>query len=293
MMGGGRAWLAAVVALAGLVGSSAGQVLLKEPPRDLQGVQIEEKRGAQLPLDLPLMDSNGMAVRLGDYFDGRRPVALLFAYYSCPMLCNLNLASVQKAVRDLKWEVGKDYRLVTLSFDHRDSVDMAATKKSLFANLLREEQKKDWAFLLATEQNARLAAEAAGFPYRFIPESGEFAHDWAVIVCTPSGQVSTYLYGQYGKAYDEMQMRLALADAADGKMGSVFDRITLWCYHYDPTRGAYTVQAFRVMQVGGRGDGAGAGVVCGRVVSCGSAPAGHVGGRGSADAFACRMINDA
>ncbi|MGD9692346.1 MAG: SCO family protein [Phycisphaerales bacterium] len=243
------AGLAAVGALA--CGGASAQVLLKEPPKDLQGVQVTEKRGSQLPLDLPLIDSDGMAVRLGDYFDGKRPVALLFAYYSCPMLCNLNLAGVQESVRDLRWELGKDYRLVTLSFDHRNSVDEAATKKAIFTKLLREDQKKDWAFLLATEQNARLAADAAGFAYRFLPDSGEYAHDWAVIVCTPSGEVSTYLYGKYGAAYSEKQMRLALADAADGKMGSVFDRITLWCYHYDPTRGAYTVQAFRVMQIGG------------------------------------------
>lgn len=256
-----RAGLGAVGALA--VGAASAQVNMKEPPRDLQGVVITEKRGSQLPLDLPLIDSDGMAVRLGDYFDGKRPVALAFAYYTCPMLCNLTLGSVQESVADLKWELGKEYRVVTVSFDHRNTIDEAATKKSIFTNLVRADQKKDWPFLLATEQNARLAADAAGFAYRFIPETGEYAHDWALIVCTPSGEVSTYLYGKYGKAYDEKQLRLALADAADGKMGSVFDRITLWCYHYDPTRGVYTVQAFRVMQIGGAATALGLGVFVG------------------------------
>lgn len=239
------------------------QVNLKEPPEDLRGVQIEEKRGSQLPLDLPLIDSDGRAVRLGDYFDGKRPVALAFAYYTCPMLCTVTLGSVHEAVTELKWTLGEEYRVVTLSFDHRNTIDEAATKRAIFTKTLSASQREAWPFLLATEQNARLAADAAGFAYRFLPETGEYAHDWALIVCTPSGAVSTYLYGTYGKAYDEKQLRLALMDAADGKMGSVFDRITLWCYHYDPTRGAYTLQAFRVMQIGGAATALGLGLFVG------------------------------
>ena len=250
---------AALLALGGAPGSA--QVLLDAPPKDLAGIDITEKRGGEIPLDLPLMDHTGAAVRLGDYFDGRRPVILLMAYYTCPMLCGLALADLQKAVRGLGLRLGDDYRIVVLSFDHRNSVSDAATKRDIYVTdavpmgdaYRRPASAKDdvWPFLLATEQNSRQVADAVGFAYRLIPETGEFAHPTALMVLTPTGKVSNYLYGKFGVTYQEKQMRLAVLDAANGKVGDVFDKILWACFHYDPTRGTWTMQAMTVMRIGG------------------------------------------
>lgn len=243
------------------------QVLLKEPPADLKGVDVTEKRGQSVPLDTPLIDSKGRAVRLGDYFDGKRPVLFLLAYYDCPMLCNMMLGDLQNAVRAQKWELGKDFRVVVLSFDHTNTLADAEVKRNIFATGVDLEraakalvaagapegsvQADPAPFLLATEQNARLVAESVGFGYRFIDATGEYAHPSVTTVLSPAGSVSNYLYGRYVSQYDAKQVSLSLADAAAGRLGTVLDRVMFWCYHYDPTRGAYTVQAMRVMQLGG------------------------------------------
>ncbi len=259
-------WLGALAALAASCGAPA-QVLLKEPPADLKGVDVTEKRGQGVPLDLQLIDSKGRAVRLGDYFDGKRPVLFLLAYYDCPMLCNMMLGELQNAVRAQKWELGKDFRVVVVSFDHTNTLSDAEVKRNIFGagvDLERAEkalvaagfeagsvQTDPAPFLLATEQNARLAAESVGFGYRFIDSTGEYAHPSVTTVLTPAGTVSNYLYGRYASQYNAKQVTLSLADAADGRLGTVLDRVMFWCYHYDPTRGAYTMEAMRVMQVGG------------------------------------------
>lgn len=249
------------------VPGALAQVLLTEPPKDLQGVDVVEKRGQSVPLDLPLLDSTGRAVRLGDYFDGKRPVLFLLAYYDCPMLCNLMLGDLQRAVQGQKWALGKDYRVVVLSFDHTNTLADAQVKRDIFARGVDLDaaskalveagfapgsaQADPAPFLLTTEQNARLAADSVGFGYRLIEATGEYAHPSVTTLLTPAGSVSNYLYGRYASQYDAKQLRLAIADAAEGRLGSVFDRVMFWCYHYDPTRGAYTLQAMRVMQLGG------------------------------------------
>lgn len=268
--GWARAAAGASLALAG-AGAQA-QVILDEPPKDLRGIDITDKRGSSIPLDTPLMDHTGAAVRLGDYFDGERPVVLLMAYYTCPMLCGLALADLQKAARGLKLELGKDYRVVVLSFDHRNSVSDAAAKRDIYVNDAvpmaiehrRPSSPKDdvWPFLLATEQNARVVSDAVGFAYRLIPETGEYAHPTALMVLTPTGSVSNYLYGRFGANYSEKDLRLAVMDASKGKVGSVFDKILWACYHYDPARGTWTMQAMTVMRIGGAASVLG---VCGLV----------------------------
>lgn len=267
---GVRTLAAATLALA--AGGARAQIIMDQPPRDLAGIDITERRGAPIPLDTPLMDHTGAAVRLGDYFDGKRPVVLLMAYYTCPMLCGLALADLQKAVRGLNLELGKDYRIVVVSFDHRNSVSDAAAKRDIYVNDAvpmaiehrRPSSPKDdvWPFLLATEQNARVVSDSVGFAYRFIPETGEYAHPTALMVLTPSGGVSNYLYGRFGSTYSEKDLRLAIMDASQGRVGTVFDKILWACYHYDPARGTWTMQAMTVMRIGGAASVLG---VCGLV----------------------------
>lgn len=235
----------------------AAQINLPEPPEDLRGIDVFEKRGETVPLGIELVNERGETVHLGDYFDGRRPVLLSLVYYDCPMLCKLMMADVHKAVTEQRWNLGEDYRVVTLSFDHRNTMGDAAKMRTLYADTVKrsglttEQAREGWTFLLASKDNAQAVADSVGFVYRFLPRSGEFSHPTVVMVLTPTGQVSNYLYGRYGAQFDEKQLGLSLADAADGRLGTILDRIGMWCYMYDPTAGVYTIEAMRVMQIGG------------------------------------------
>lgn len=245
--------LASAALCAAIAAPTAAQVNKKQPPPDLLGVGVEEKRGQSVPLDLQLMDHNGDAVRLGDYFDGQRPVILSLVYYDCPMLCQLMMGYVADAVRDLKWDVGDDYRVLSVSFDPRNTPGQANAKHEYFtAYTERPGAREGWEFLLAsTERNAQQLCDSVGFSYNYLPDTGEFAHPTVAIVLTPAGDVSNYMYGGYPASYDEKQVRLALQDAADGKLGSVFDRIVWSCYVWDSQAGVYTMEAFAVMRIGG------------------------------------------
>lgn len=248
---------AAAAALSFAAPRALAQINLPEPPEDLRGVDVFEKRGETVPLDIELVNERGEIVHLADFFDGKRPVLLSLVYYNCPMLCKLMLADLHKAVDEQRWELGKDYRVVTLSFDHRNTMGDAQKMRAFYADSLRrpgltqEQSREGWSFLLASKDNAQAVADSVGFVYRFLPRSGEFSHPTVVMVLTPTGQVSNYLYGRYGTQFDERQLRLSLADAADGKLGTVLERIGMWCYMYDPDAGVYSLQAMRVMQIGG------------------------------------------
>lgn len=215
----------------------------------MQGVDVIEQRGAEVPLDLTMLDAQGNTVQLGDYFDGRRPVVLILGYYDCPLLCTLVFNRAQAVFNELGFVLGKDYRALAVSFDHTDTTSQAAAQQAGMLAGIRKIQgppEQAWPFVTTTARNARALADSVGYTYKFLPESGEFSHPAVLVILSPSGEVSNYLYGV---KYPAKQLRLALLDAAEGKIGSVFDRVILFCYHYDPTTGAWSVNAFRVMQV--------------------------------------------
>ena len=253
------AWIAGACAVALLALSASparSQVNMAQPPEDLVGIEVFEKRGERVPLDTVLVNDQGEEVLLGDFFDGRRPVLLSLVYYDCPMLCKLMLADKQKAIREQRWNLGEDYIALANSFDHRNTTADAVRARTIYADRMvrprsTPEQVRDgWRFLLASKENAKVVADSVGFTYRYLPRSGEFSHPMVLMVLTPEGEVSNYLYGRYGVQFDERQLRLSLADASDGRLGSVFERIAMWCYVYDPDAGVYTAQAMRIMQLG-------------------------------------------
>jgi len=237
------------LALSGAVGAPAqGQVLQDELPEAMQGVDVQEKRGHTLPLDLTFTDARGETVLLRDLFDGELPVVLLLGYYDCPLLCDLVFNKTLTAFKELNLTLGKDYRAVTISFDHTNTTAEAAGKQAaMLAGYDGEEGKRPWAFLTASAGNARAIADAVGYTYKYLPETGEFSHPAAICIVSPEGVVSNYLYGV---EFPERQLRLALLDAADGRIGGVFDKILLFCYHYDPDAGSYAVMGRRVMTIG-------------------------------------------
>jgi protein SCO1/2 len=221
-------------------------------PDALQGIDVLERRGEQVALDALVIDSDGVRATLADYFGGEKPVLLNLVYFECPMLCGLVLADTTRALRDSKWEVGEDYTVLTISFDHTNTIAQAAGKKAEYAGAVRREGVMDgWKYFVTTEEDARRIADSVGFSYRRLP-NGEFSHPSVQIILTPEGNVSTYLYGYYnkeGSSFSKQQLELSLMDAADGKLGGIFDKISFFCYVH--TSEGYAFSAFRFMQISG------------------------------------------
>lgn len=263
-----RAWArtAALAALAMILGPGApapaahAQVIRKSLP-ELDGVGIVEHRGAQVPTELVFKDATGREIRLGELFDGERPVLLVMAYFECPLLCTLVLNDVQRCLNELDWTIGEEFRMVTVSFDPRDTPEAARAKQaSYLAGYAKDAPPDAWPFLTGDVANIRALASAVGFHYRFIPEKGEFSHPAALIVLTPRGVVHNYIEKM---VYPSAEVKVALMEAADGRAGSIFDRVSHFCFSYDFTTGRYTPRVMRIMQVGGAGTLAGLAVFVG------------------------------
>ncbi len=245
-----RSWFLLAVGASTLFVASVTFAQRKEPaPADLEQVGIDEKRGAQIPPELVFRDSAGRPVRLRDFFDGKRPVLLSFTYSDCPMLCHLQLDGLVRSLQDMDWSPGKEFDVLNVSIDPRESWQRAqVTKRKHVAAYGRRETAAGWHFLTGEEQNIRRLTDIVGFRYRFVAARNEYAHAACVIVCTPTGQVSRYLYGV---AFPPQTVRLSLVEAGDGKIGSALDQVLLFCFQYDATSGRYAPVAFRIMQLGG------------------------------------------
>ena len=239
--------LAAVVCAAA-VSPAVAQRTEPEPP-ELRDVGVDEQLDAQLPLDATFTDSNGKAVTLGDYFDGEHPVILVPVYYSCPMLCGLTLNGLLETLTEMDWSAGEQFRIVTLSFDPRETHRLAKAKRQ---NLLKEYGRpgadQGWELLVGKEKEIRRVTDSVGFKFKWNPKRQEYVHVAALVVCTPDGRVSQYMYGIQ---YQPRTARLLLVDAAEGKIGSPLDQLLLFCFHYNSADGTYAPVAMRIMQAGG------------------------------------------
>lgn len=249
-----QAWSAVAVAAAAalLAAAPAGAQYLNELPEPVRGMDIEDTRGDSLPLDLSMIDSGGEAVRLRDYFDGERPVVLVMMYTSCPVVCPTVIQETMAALNEIDFTLGEQYRAVFVSFDPRDTPDVLATEREVSLMQYRRTRTKQmeagFTFLGSSAQSARALGDALGFPFRYLPDSREYSHATGIYLLTPDGRVSRFIGGL---TYPAETVRLGLLEAGEGKIGSIFDKVTLWCYHFDPKAGSYSLQAFRVMQIGG------------------------------------------
>jgi protein SCO1 len=218
-------------------------------PKDLEGIGIEDKHGAPLPRELQFVDQDGKAVRLGDY-TGEKPFILVLAYYDCPMLCSLVLNQVTERARDVGFDLGSKYRIVTVSFDTRDTPAKAAAKRQTYLDAYGKPLvgERGWDFLTqipGDTASIKTLADRVGFHYRWDADTQQFAHAAGVFVFTPGGQLSRVFYGIDYRARD---LRLGLVEASEGKLGSAWDQVLLFCYHYEP-RG-YTVAVLKLMRLG-------------------------------------------
>jgi protein SCO1 len=218
------------------------------PPRLPGKVEIQQNLNAQVPLDLMFRDETGRIVRLGDEFRGK-PVVLNFMYYRCPMLCSLVMEGLSSTLTELKFDVGKEFDVVTVSIDPRDMPAEAAAKKEKYLKRYgRFGGANGWHFLTGPESAIRKLTNAAGFLYAYDAERDQFAHGAVILVLTPDGRISRYLYGFEYKARD---LRLALVEASQRRIGTATDQLLLLCYHYDPATGRYKRTVMNVVRAGG------------------------------------------
>jgi protein SCO1/2 len=217
-------------------------------PPLLQSVAIEQKLGQQIPLDLVFRDESGKAVRLGDLFAGR-PTIVNLVYYRCPMLCTEVLNGLVASLETLSFDAGKEFSVVTVSIDPRETPDLASAKKDVYLKRYgRAGASAGWHFLTGDEKSVARLADAVGFRYAYDPELGQYAHAAGIFVATPDGRLARYFYGI---DYGPRDLRLALVEASKGKIGTLADQIVLFCYQYDPTTGKYGATILGVMRVGG------------------------------------------
>src|SRR6266849_5206914 len=225
-----------------------GEAISNQKPAILDRVGIDQRLNQQVPLDLAFMDESGQAVQLRQYF-GSKPVILVLVYYQCPMLCSQVLNGFTGALNGIvKFNVGRDFNVVTVSFDPRDTAQNAAdTKKRYMQGYRRPGAEQGWHFLTGRKDQIDALASAVGFRYAWDPEIQQYAHASGVMLLTPSGKVAQYYYGI---EYVPRDIQLGLVEASKGKIGNLVDQVLLYCYHYDPTKAKYGAAIFNVLRLG-------------------------------------------
>ena len=217
-------------------------------PAPLREVGFDQNLNQSVPLDIPLVDEHGRSVTLGGYF-GARPVVLALVYYDCPMLCTQVLNSLASTLNVLALDPGKDFEIVTVSFDSREKAALAAAKKATYlTRYKRAGAAEGWHFLTGEQASIDRLTKAVGFRYVWDADVKQFAHPTGITVLTPDGRLARYLFGiEYGPR----DLRFAIVDASAGKVGTPVDRVLLYCYHYNAETGRYSLLVMRVIRIAG------------------------------------------
>lgn len=247
----GRRFLssALVLLVASVCATTAGAQQTNKMPRQLEGVTVEERLGSVIPLDLVFTNEDGEEVSLDTYFDGDRPVLLALVYHECPMLCNLVLHGLTETLRQMQWTPGDQFEVVSVSFNPRETPAVAADAKQTYLSLLdRPEAEDGWHFLTGSEASIGPLTEAVGFRYHWVEEEQQYAHPSTLIFLSGDGKVSRYLHGI---EYRPSDVRNALVEASEGKVGSAIDQVILFCFQYDPNSNSYVPHALNLMKLGG------------------------------------------
>jgi len=217
-------------------------------PPGLANVGIEQHLNQQIPQHLTFLDETGKAVRLGDYF-GKRPMILNLVYYNCQMLCGEVLSGLTSTLRVLKFDVGREFDVITVSFDPRETPQIAAEKKKQYLERYgRKGAEQGWHFLTGQQDAITELTKAAGFQYEYDARTNQYAHTTAIMVLTPQGKIAQYYYGV---EYAPKDLRLGLIEASQNKIGSLVDQVLLYCYHYNPATGKYGAVIMRVLRLAG------------------------------------------
>ena len=247
-----RAAAAVLILAASAFGQGMTNGIMSPPanvrPPGLKNVGIRQNLNQPIPPDLTFTDDLGRTVRLGDYF-GKKPMILNLVYYNCPMLCGEVLSGLENSLRMMKFEVGKEFDVLTISFDPTETPEMAAKKKAEFLRRYkRAGAEQGWHFLVGPKDSVDALTKAAGFEYQYDQKTKQFAHVAAILILTPDGRIAQYYYGI---EYPPKDLRLGLVEAGAGKIGNVVDALLLYCYHYDPEQGKYSATILRVLRLAG------------------------------------------
>jgi protein SCO1/2 len=217
-------------------------------PPILKNVRYEQKLDSQVPLRLAFRDESGRGVHLGDYF-GHKPVVLILAYYRCPMLCSQVLAGATHAFKQLPFRIRQQFNVLTVSFDPKETPELAAASKQTYVGTYGDPQAASgWHFLTGQQPDIAALTQAVGFHYAWDAQTQQYAHATGIVVLTPSGKVAQYFYGI---DYPAQDLRLALVQSSQEKIGSLADQVLLYCCKYDVNSGRYTAIIGRVLQIAG------------------------------------------
>lgn len=239
--------LALAASLSGQQREDPGMPASARPPA-LEGIGIDQRLDAQVPLDLSYRDEAGRTVRLSEFF-GKRPVLLSLVYYDCPMLCTQVLNGLVGALDTMSLDAGRDFDVVAVSFDPRDKPSDAAAKKAAYlTRYKRPNATAGWHFLVGDPAAITRITKAAGFRFKWDESRGQFAHASGIMVATPDGRLARYFYGI---EYSPRDLRLGLVEASAGRIGTPVDQVLLYCFHYDPTSGKYGAVVIRMIRLAG------------------------------------------
>jgi protein SCO1 len=225
---------------------------INKTPTELEGLELKAELGKKIPLDLLFFDEEGKEVVLKSLFQSGKPIVLSLVYYKCPTLCNLHLNGLNQVFKDLQWNLGNEYQFIAVSIDPSEDSTTSNPKK----NAYWEDYKKSkpqlttmgMHFLTDKSGNSKILAEAVGFPYRWNPGNNQWIHPAVAYVLTPEGSISRYFNGI---TFNESDLKLALVEAGGGKIGTIVDRLVLFCFQFDPTKNRYTLYAYNLMKIGG------------------------------------------
>lgn len=218
-------------------------------PAVLKSVGIEQKLNSQLPFDAEFKNESGNIIKLGEYFGKGRPVILALVYYECPMLCNEVLNGLTGSLKGISFNAGTEFDVVAISFDARenDKPDLGKNKRASYLNRYgRSGSENGWHFLTGTQSEIDKVTEAIGFNYEFDAASNQFAHAGGITIVTPEGKISRYLYGI---DYAPKDLKFALIESAEGKIGNAAEQLYLYCFHYDPSTGKYGLQILSILRL--------------------------------------------
>ena len=230
------------------IGSTEDPNSATKPPM-LRDVGYDQKIGSQLPLDLDLRDEQGRAVKIGEYFGHGKPVILAMVYYECPMLCTMVLNGVVSGLKPLGLTVGKDFEVVAVSFNPHDTPALAKAKKLNYVDRYGRAGSEDgWHFLTAEPAAIERVTSAVGFRYVWDPAAKQYAHPSGIVLLTPGGEISRYLFGV---EYEPKDLKLGLVESSQGRLGTLTDQVLLYCFHYDPTMGRYSTAVINLVRAGG------------------------------------------
>jgi len=223
-------------------------MLSSERPAELQGVGIQERLGTVLDLSLEFKDENGETRTLGSFLNGSKPVIISPVYYNCPGLCNFHLNGLTEGLQKLDWNPGEKFEILAVSFDAKETPDLAKNKKANYMKMYnRSGTDHGWHFLTGSEASIRGLTEALGFQFKWNEKEKEWAHASAAIVVSPNGTISRYLPGI---VFEPQNVKLALLEAGQGKVGNFIDGLVLYCFEYSPHKSGYALAAYKLMKVG-------------------------------------------